>query len=464
MDKKIYQSPLVTRYCDEKMVYNFSDEHRLITWRRVWVALAEAERALGLPVSKAQIAQLKRFQSRINYDKIAQYEKLTKHEVVGHIKAYGEQCPKAKPIIHLGATSALVTDNADLIIYKQAIDFIRQQLKDLIRELSRFALRYKDMPTCGYTHLQPALLTTVGKRACLWLQDLVMDYQDLVHMQKGLKFLGAKGAIGTQASFLALFNGNANKVQQLDKLLARKLGFNDTFIIASQTYTRKQDYQVLAVLSGLAQSAHKFSTDLRLLQSFGEMEEPFSKDQVGSSAMAYKRNPVHSERITALSRYLISLLSNAEFTHASQWLERSLDDSANRRLTMPESFLTANAILNLYIYIVKGMSVNPSGIQKRINQELPFMVTEDILMAAVKAGGDRQQLHKSIRDHSMAAVARIRRGEDNDLIDRIRNDPAFLKITHRLDALTKPERHTGLSARQVEMFTKEANRIINSKH
>ncbi|MFH1227563.1 MAG: adenylosuccinate lyase [Planctomycetota bacterium] len=460
MDKKIYQSPLVTRYCDAAMVYTFSDEHRFITWREVWIALAECQKELGLSVSSAQIAQLKRFQDKINYNKIAQYEKLTKHEIVGHIKAYGEQCPKAKPIIHLGATSALVTDNADLIIYKQALGIIRKQLKELIRQLARFALKYKDMPTCGYTHLQPALLTTVGKRACLWLQDLVMDYKQLADMDDNLKFLGAKGAIGTQASFLELFNGNTSKVRALDKMLAKKFGFNDIFIIASQTYTRKQDYQILAVLSGIAQSAHKFSTDLRLLQSFGEMEEPFSKDQVGSSAMAYKRNPVHSERITSLSRYLISLLSNAEFTHANQWLERSLDDSANRRLTMPESFMAANAIIKLYTYIVGGMSVNPSGMQKRIGRELPFMVTEDILMDAVNAGGDRQQLHKAIRDHSMAAVAQLRQGGDNDLIERIRRDPAFARITHRLDHITKPEKHTGMSAKQVEDFVKEANRIV----
>lgn len=460
MDKKIYQSPLVTRYCDEEMVYNFSDEHRLITWREVWIGLAECQRRLGLPISKAQISQMRRFRTKINYNRIARYERETRHEVVGHIKAYAEQCPKAKPIIHLGATSALVTDNADLVIYKRALGIIRKQLKELIRELARFALKHKSTPTCGYTHLQPALLTTVGKRACLWLQDLVMDYQDLARVDDHLRFLGAKGAIGTQASFLALFNGNANKVRQLDKMLAKQFGFKDTFIITSQTYTRKQDYQILAALSGLGQSAHKFSTDLRLLQSFGEMEEPFSKDQVGSSAMAYKRNPVHSERITSLARYLISLLNNAEFTHAGQWLERSLDDSANRRLTMPESFLATNAIIRLYTYVVKGMSVNPSGIQKRIDRELPFMVTEDILMAAVKSGGDRQQLHKAIRDHSMAAVLKMRRGEDNDLMNRIRQDRAFSKIRHRLNELTRPERHTGLSAKQVEDFVKETKKII----
>ncbi|MBI4713271.1 MAG: adenylosuccinate lyase [Planctomycetes bacterium] len=464
--KTSYQSPLVSRYGSQAMLYNFSDEHRLITWREVWIALAEAEQQMGLPVTGAQINELKRFRTRINDAAIAKYEKLTKHEVVGHIKAYGEQCPKAKPIIHLGATSATITDNADIIVYRKALAIIKKRLTAVINASSRFAAKYKGMPTCGFTHFQPALLTTVGKRACLWLQDLVIDFRNMEHLLEHLPLLGAKGAIGTQASFVSLFNGNINKVYKLESIFARKLGFKSVFPVAGQVYTRKLDYSILSLLSGIAQSAHKFSQDVRLLQGLGELEEPFSKDQVGSSAMAYKRNPIHCERITSLSRYAILLSNNMAFTHANQWLERSLDDSANRRLSIPEAFLTIDAILNLYDSIISGLVVYPAVMAKRLSQELPFMVTEDIMMAAVNAGGDRQELHHRIRQHSMAAAHRIKQGGDNDLIARLSADSAFAKVRHQFKNILEPRKHIGLAEKQVEMFLKKevAPLILPQRH
>ncbi|MEW6025959.1 MAG: adenylosuccinate lyase [Planctomycetota bacterium] len=459
-----FQSPLTTRYGSAEMLYNFSDENRFRAHRRIWIALAEAERQLGLPISPAQIAEMKRFQDKVNYARISQWEARTNHDIMAHIKAFGEQCPNAKPIIHLGATSALITDNADLIIYKNAIGLIKARLAKTIKSLAGFVKKYKGMPCCGFTHFQPALLTTVGKRACMWLQDLVSDFHDLEYLESNLKCLGAKGAIGTQASFLSLFSaeggsasgGNAiKKTMLLDKILARKLGFDKTYPITGQVYQRKQDYRMLTVLSGIAQSCHKFSQDLRLLQGLGELEEPFGREQVGSSAMPYKRNPVLAERITSLARFVILLPNNLALTHAGQWLERSLDDSANRRITIPEAFLATDAILNTYNRIISGVTVYEDVIKRRVESELPFMVTEEILMKAAKLGGDRQELHHRIREHSMQVSKNLKAGGRNDLIERLKTDPAFARVIPHLKGLLEPKRYIGLAEKQVEEFLKQ---------
>jgi adenylosuccinate lyase len=456
-----YHSPFTSRYGSPEMLYNFSDENRMRTHRKIWIALAEAQRSLGLPINKQQIAEMKRNQDRINYKRIIDWEKRTNHDVVAHIRAFAEQCPRAKPIIHLGATSALVTDNTDLIMYKQGLSIIKQYLIGVIKTLSRFAEKYKSLPCCGFTHFQPALLTTVGKRACLWLQDLVDDFRNLEYLENNIKALGAKGAIGTQTSFLSLFNGSSTKVRKLDKLFARKLGFNKTYTITGQVYPRKLDYQILSCLSGIAQSSHKFSQDLRLLQGLGELEEPFGKEQVGSSAMAYKRNPVLSERITSLSRFVILLSNNAAFTYAGQWLERSIDDSANKRITLPEAFLATDCILNTYNRIVSNITVYGAVINKRIESELPFMLTEEILMKAVRAGADRQELHQKIREHSMAVIKNIKQGGKNDLIERLKNDKAFSNALPYLKDIVIAEKHTGLAEKQVDEFlSKEVMPII----
>ena len=450
-----FQSPLSIRYGSPEMLYNFSDEYRFMTHRRIWIALAEAERQLGLPINPAQISQMKRFQNKINYRRINQWEARTNHDIMAHIKAFGEQCPKARPIIHLGATSAMVTDNADLIIYKNALALIKARLVQTIKSLSAFVRKYQGMPCCGFTHFQPALLTTVGKRACMWLQDLVSDLHNLEHLESSLKCLGAKGAIGTQASFLSLFNGNAKKAGQLDKIFARKLGFDKSYIITGQVYPRKQDYQMLTVLSGISQSAYKFSQDLRLLQGMGELEEPFGREQVGSSAMPYKRNPVSSERISSLARFVILLPNNLAMTHAVQWLERSLDDSANRRISIPEAFLATDAILKLYNKIMSGVTVYPGVINKRIEAELPFMLTEELLMKAVKLGADRQGLHHRIREHSMLVIKNIKQGGKNDLLARLKDDPAFAKVVPHLKDMLDPRKHIGLAEKQAVEFLKQ---------
>jgi adenylosuccinate lyase len=450
-----YQSPLTKRYGSPEMIYNFSDEYRFRTHRLIWIALAEAQHELGLAISREQISEMKRFKDKINYSRIADWERLTNHDIMAHIKAFSEQCPKAKPIIHLGATSALITDNADLIIYKNALSLIKAKLVRTIKSLSSFADKYKGLPCCGFTHFQPALLTTVGKRGCLWLQDLVDDFNNLEYLERNIKSLGAKGAIGTQASFLSLFNGNTNKVIKLDKLLSKKLGFDKTYKITGQIYPRKLDYKIMSLLSGIAQSAHKFSQDLRLLQGMGELEEPFGKEQVGSSAMPYKRNPVLSERITSLSRFVILLTDNSAFTHAGQWLERSLDDSANRRITLPEAFLAIDGILNIYNRIVSGITVYEGVINKRIDAELPFMITEEILMHAVQSGGDRQELHQKIRTYSMEVIKNIKAGRKNDLIERLKNDKSFAKAIPHLSKLLIPIKYIGLSEKQVKDFLSE---------
>ena len=460
-----YESPLVNRYASEAMLYNFSLEKRYVTWREIWIALAEAERALGLPISRVQIAQMKRFAYRINYDRARYYEQKFKHEVVAHLHAFGEQCPRAKPIIHLGATSALVMDNADLIIIRNGLKLIKQKLVNVIGVLSNFARRYANQPTLGFTHFQPALITTVGKRVTLWLADLLMDLHNIESAETKIKALGAKGAIGTQASFLTLFNHNARNVQRFDQLFSRKLGFSKSYPVTGQTYPRKVDYEIISILSGIAQSAHKFSNDLRLLQGLGEMEEPFGKEQVGSSAMAYKRNPIGAERMASLARFVITTGTNTALTAAYQWLERTMDDSANRRLVIPETFLATDALLNIYLYITSNLKVYQTVIQRHIETELPFLATEEIIMDGVKRGRlNRQVLHQRIRDLSMMTVAQIKQGRPNDLWERMVNDPVLGKCAEAVRRRMKITDYTGLAAQQTTKFLTQSVRPILKKY
>ncbi|MDO6355449.1 adenylosuccinate lyase [Caloramator sp. CAR-1] len=452
-----YQSPLVTRYASKDMSYLFSEEYKFTTWRKLWVVLAEAEKELGLNITDEQINELKEHIYDINYDVAREYEKKTRHDVMSHVYAYGEQCPKAKPIIHLGATSCYVGDNTDVIIMKEALNIIRKKLIKIIKNLSQFADKYKQLPTLAYTHLQPAQLTTVGKRACLWIQDIIVDLENIDNCIDSLKLLGVKGTTGTQASFLKLFNGDHEKVKKLDELVCEKLGFKDKFFkVTGQTYPRKQDMIVLNTLSLIAQSAYKFSNDLRILQSFKEIEEPFEKHQIGSSAMPYKRNPMRSERISALARYVIVNVLNSSITASTQWFERTLDDSANKRIVVAEAFLAIDAILNLYINVSENLVVYPKIIQKRVMEELPFMATENIMMEAVKKGGDRQELHERIRVHSMEAGKVVKEeGRENDLIDRIVNDPKFNLDKNELKDALNPHNYIGRSKEQVEEFLSE---------
>ena len=447
-----YENPLGARYASREMLYNFSAEIKFRTWRRLWVALAEAEQELGLPITTEQIEELRAYQDEVNYEVAEARERQVRHDVMAHIYAYGEQCPAARGIIHLGATSAYVTDNTDLLQMRTGLHLLRAKLRQLIADLAELAARHKDLVTLGYTHFQPAQLTTVGKRACLWLQDLVMDYEALQHCVSGLKFRGVKGTTGTQASFLELFEGDHAKVKQLDALVTERLGFREAFPVTGQTYPRKQDSQVLHILSEIAASAHKFSSDLRLLQSVGEIEEPFEADQVGSSAMAYKRNPMRSERMAGLSRYVITTALNAPLTEATQWFERTLDDSSNRRLLIPEAFLATDAVLRLYLNVVRGLVVNPAVIARRVAQELPFMATEALLMAGVKAGGDRQLLHERVRVHSLAAAQAVKEGGVNDLMARVAADPAFAAVHHELPTLLAPRRFVGRAPQQVDDY------------
>jgi adenylosuccinate lyase len=451
-DYQTYENPLGPRYASREMLYNFSAEKKFRTWRRLWVALAEAEQELGLAITDAQIEQLRAHQDAVNYEVAEARERQVRHDVMAHIYAYGLQCPAAKGIIHLGATSAYVTDNADLIQMRDGLLLLRAKLLQLIADLADFAARYKDLATLGYTHFQPAQLTTVGKRACLWLQDLVMDYEALEHCRTGLKFRGVKGTTGTQASFLELFASDHAKVKQLDASVTERMGFGAAFPITGQTYPRKQDSQVLHILSAIAESSHKFSSDIRLLQSVGEMEEPFEAEQVGSSAMAYKRNPMRCERMAGLARYVMTTALNAPLTAATQWFERTLDDSANRRLLIPEAFLATDAVLRLYLNVVRGLTVYPAVIDRRVQQELPFMATEALLMAGVKAGGDRQMLHERIRVHSMAAAQAVKEGQPNDLLARVADDPAFSAVQGDLPALLAPMRFVGRAPQQVEDY------------
>jgi adenylosuccinate lyase len=451
-DYQTYENPLGARYASREMLYNFSQEKKFRTWRHLWTALAEAQQELGLPISETQIEELRAHQDDVNYEVAEARERQVRHDVMAHIYAYGLQCPKAKGIIHLGATSADITDNTDLIQMRDGLLLLRAKLLQLIADLADFATRHKDVATLGYTHFQPAQLTTVGKRACLWLQDLVMDYEALEQCRTGLKFRGVKGATGTQASFLELFAGDHAKVKQLEALVTARLGFHEAFPITGQTYPRKEDSLVLHVLSEIAASAHKFSSDMRLLQSAGEVEEPFEAEQVGSSAMAYKRNPMRCERMAGLARYVMTTALNAPLTAATQWFERTLDDSANRRLLIPEAFLATDAILRLYLNVVRGLTVYPAVIDRRIQQELPFMATEALLMAGVKAGGDRQLLHERLRLHAMAAAQAVKEGRPNDLIARVADDPAFAAVKEDLPALLAPVRFVGRASQQVGEF------------
>ena len=438
------------------MKYLFSPDKKFKTWRRLWIALAEAEHELGLPVSQEQIDELKAHADDINYDVAKAREKEVRHDVMSHVYAYGVQCPKAKPIIHLGATSCYVGDNTDLIIMHEGLLLIRKKLISVIASLAKFADKYKELPTMGFTHFQPAQLTTVGKRACLWLQELLMDLEELDFVISTVKLLGSKGTTGTQASFLELFHGDHEKVKKLDKLIAEKMGFDKVFPVSGQTYPRKFDSRVLNVLSSIAQSAYKFGNDLRLLQNLKEIEEPFEKNQIGSSAMAYKRNPMRSERICSLARYVISSALNPAITASTQWFERTLDDSANKRLCVPESFLAVDAILSIYLNVTSGLVVYDKVITARIMRELPFMATENIMMNAVLRGGDRQALHEKIRVHSMAAGAVVKeQGGENDLLQRIAADKDFGLTLRELQGIMNPRDYVGRAPEQTAEFLEE---------
>ncbi len=451
--KNVYESPFNARYASSEMQQIFSPDMKFKTWRRLWIALAEAERELGLNITEEQINQLKVMKDSINYEVAEQYEKQFRHDVMSHVHAYGEQCPDAKAIIHLGATSCYVGDNTDIIVMTEALKLVRSKILILIKKLSDFALEYKDMPTLGFTHYQPAQLVTVGKRATLWIQELLMDLEDLEHTINNMKLLGSKGTTGTQASFLSLFDGDHERVKKLEQLIAEKIGFKSVFAVSGQTYPRKLDSRVLNVLSGIAQSAYKFSNDMRLLQSMKEIEEPFEEKQIGSSAMAYKRNPMRAERISSLARYVIVDALNPAITASTQWFERTLDDSANKRISVPEAFLATDAILNIYINIASGLVVYPKVILKHVMEELPFMATENIMMEAVKHGGDRQELHEQIRKHSMDAGRRVKvDGEANDLIERIAADPLFGMSLEALNAVLEPKNYIGRSPEQVVEF------------
>ena len=450
-----YKNPLEERYSSEEMLFNFSHNYKFRTWRKLWIALAEIEKDLGLDISDEQISQLKEQAENIDYDAAAMYEKKFRHDVMAHVHAYGDVAPLAKPIIHLGATSAFVGDNTDLIQIKDGLQIIKKQLVNVIKNLSDFAIQYKDLPTLGFTHFQPAQLTTVGKRATLWLQSLLLDLEELEFFLETLRFRGVKGTTGTAASFLELFNGDYQKVKTLDKELSARFGFEKVFGVSGQTYDRKIDAKVMALLSNIAQSAHKFTNDLRLLQNLKEIEEPFEKNQIGSSAMAYKRNPMRSERIGALAKYVMSLSSSSAMVVATQWFERTLDDSANKRLTIPQAFLAVDAILLIWNNILNGIVVYPNRINKHIMEELPFMATEYIIMEEVKAGGDRQEIHEIIRVHSMEASKKVKmEGKENDLIERIMNDHSLKMDKSKIAEVLDPKNFIGFAPIQTEEFVK----------
>lgn len=466
MVKDTYESPLSARYASKKMKYIFSPDKKFRTWRKLWIALAESEKELGLPITQEQIDELKAHAEDINYDVAQEREKIVRHDVMSHVYAYGVQCPNAKGIIHLGATSCYVGDNTDIIIMTEGLKLIRNKLITVIRNLSKFADEYKALPTLAFTHFQPAQPTTVGKRATLWLQELLMDLEDVEYQLSKAKLLGSKGTTGTQASFLELFDGDHEKCKALDRKIAEKMGYKACFPVSGQTYSRKLDSQFLNVLAGIAQSAAKFSNDIRLLQHLKEVEEPFEKNQIGSSAMAYKRNPMRSERIGSLSRYVMVDVLNGYFTTATQWFERTLDDSANKRLSVPEAFLAVDGILSLYANVADGLVVYPKVIEQRLRKELPFMATENIMMDAVKKrGADRQQLHEKIREHSMAAsrVVKVEGGE-NDLLERIAADEAFGVTLEELEKILKPENYTGRAKEQTEDFLNECIKPVLEKY
>lgn len=460
----LYENPLIARYASKEITQLFSSDVKFRTWRELWIALAEAEKELGLNITDEQIEEMKQNKNDINYEDAIKREKETRHDVMSHVYAYGLQCPKAKPVIHLGATSAYVGDNTDVIVMRKGLEIVRKKLVNVLYKLSKFAYDYKDLPCLGFTHFQPAQLTTVGKRATLWMMEFYLDLQDIQEAINGLMLLGVKGTTGTQASFMELFNGDQEKVKKLDEIVVKKMGFERSIPVSGQTYTRKVDYKVLSVLSGIAQSAHKMTNDLRLLQHLKEIEEPFEKGQIGSSAMAYKRNPMRSERIASLSRYVMSGTMNAAMTASTQWFERTLDDSANRRIIIPESFMAIDAVLDICINVCTGLVVHEKVIRQHIMKEIPFMATENIIMGAVKNGGDRQELHEKIRQHSIEAARMVKdEGLENDLLARIAEDPMFKLSIDDIENLVTPEDYTGRSSAQVEEFIDELLKPVFEK-
>ena len=455
-DHASYISPFSTRYASPEMQFIFSEDHKFRTWRRLWISLAKAEQKQGLPITDEQIAELEAHSEDINYDVAMRREREVRHDVMSHVYAYGEQCPHAKGIIHLGATSCYVGDNTDVLLMKEGLELVRHKLLNVMKELRDFSVQYRAMPALAYTHLQPAQLTTVGKRATLWLNELLMDFEEVEHRLNSLALLGSKGTTGTQASFMELLNGDSAKIRQLEQDIAADVGVRRVVPVSGQTYSRKMDYQVVSVLSGIAQSASKFSFDLRLLQSFKEMEEPFEKNQIGSSAMPYKRNPMRSERISGLARYVMVDALNGAITASSQWFERTLDDSANRRIAVSEAFLATDAILNLMMNVCDGLVVYEKVVHARVMNELPFMATENVMMDAVKRGGDRQALHERLRVHSQEAARMVKEeGARNDLVDRIAADPAFQTTRAEIEAILDPKNFIGRSAEQVTEFVTE---------
>ena len=454
-----YVSPLSERYASKEMQYIFSPDMKFRTWRRLWIALAETEKELGLPITQEQIDELKAHKDDINYDVAKERERQVRHDVMSHVYAYGVQCPKAKGIIHLGATSCYVGDNTDIIVMTEALKLVKKKLVNVIAELAKFAEKYKDLPTLAFTHFQPAQPTTVGKRATLWMQEFMLDLEDLNYVLSTMKLLGSKGTTGTQASFLELFDGDQETIDKIDPMIAEKMGFKQCYPVSGQTYSRKVDTRVVNILAGIAASAHKFSNDIRLLQHLKEVEEPFEKSQIGSSAMAYKRNPMRSERIASLSRFVMVDAMNPAITSATQWFERTLDDSANKRLSVPEGFLAIDGILDLCLNVVDGLVVYPKVIEKRLRSELPFMATDNIMMDAVKAGGDRQELHERIRELSMEAGKTVKvEGKDNNLLELIAADPAFNLTLEELEKTMDPAKYTGRASVQVDAFLKN---VIN---
>ena len=461
----VYESPLASRYASNEMLYLFSPDKKFTTWRRLWIALARAEMELGLPVTQEQVDELEAHRDDIDYDVAAAEEKRLRHDVMAHVHAYGAQCPKAMPIIHLGATSCYVGDNTDIILMREGLELIRDQLVRVLSVLGGFADKYKSLPTLGFTHFQPAQLVTVGKRATLWMNELLMDLEEVEHRISSLKLLGSKGTTGTQASFLELFEGDHEKVKELERKIAKEMGFTDVVPVSGQTYSRKVDANVLATLSGIAQSASKFATDVRLLCHLKEIEEPFEKDQIGSSAMPYKRNPMRCERICSLARYVIADAQNPAITSASQWFERTLDDSANKRISIPEAFLAVNAVLNIYENVASGLVVHEKVIHRHIMEELPFMATENIMMDAVKRGGDRQQLHERIRVLSQEAGRNVKDlGQPNNLIDLIAADPLFGMSREELTAHLEPAQYIGRCPEQVTEFLEEDIRPVLARY
>ena len=459
MSNDRYTSPLSERYASKEMQYIFSPDKKFRTWRKLWIALAETEKELGLDITDEQIEELKAHADDINYDVAKEREKVVRHDVMSHVYAYGKQCPKAKGIIHLGATSCYVGDNTDIILMSEALEIVRKKLINVIAELAKFADEHKNLPTLAFTHFQPAQPTTVGKRATLWMQEFMMDLEDLEYVKGSLKLLGSKGTTGTQASFLELFDGDQETIDKIDPMIAKKMGFETCYPVSGQTYSRKVDTRVVNVLAGIAASAHKMSNDIRLLQHLKEIEEPFEKTQIGSSAMAYKRNPMRSERIASLSRYVMVDAMNPAITSATQWFERTLDDSANKRLSVPEGFLAIDGILDLCLNVVDGLVVYPKFIEKRLMSELPFMATENIMMDAVKAGGDRQELHERIRELSMEAGRNVKeKGLDNNLLELIAADPAFNLSLEELQKTMDPAKYVGRAPVQVEAYL---NNVVN---